>query len=66
MPIGEDSPLKAHAFGAPEAVDSAAALGNKKARLAGRAFCFIGTSAQAAMVPPATPEREIEFLSLVR
>ena len=35
-------PQETHAFGAPEAVDGAA-LGNKKARLAGRAFCFIGT-----------------------
>jgi hypothetical protein len=41
LPSGK-FPQETHAFGAPEAVDGAA-LGNKEARLAGRAFCFIGT-----------------------
>ena len=39
-----ETPQETHAFGAQEAVDSAAALGNRKSpALRGRAFCFIGT-----------------------
>ena len=45
---GTGSCRRSHALGDSEAVDGAA-LGNKKARLAGRAFCFIGTLDQATM-----------------
>ena len=52
MPIGEDSPLKAHALGDLEAVDGAAAWAiRKRPGFASRALCFIGTLDQATMAP---------------